>query len=131
MQPFGAAVERKPGGCDRMDAPTYAVARLEHQHRDEPRLDKTPGRADPRGAGTDHGDVDLRSNSHRCLRFAALGPELRSATRRGEPPPRGRGDLADQLVGHRVGKRMKILDDAEEGAGAADDILPVPFGQSA
>src|SRR5215472_1038967 len=130
MQPLGAAVERKFGGRDRMDAAADPAARLEDQYRDGACFDKTARRADPGGAGTDHRDVNLRSKSHLCPRCAAPGPELPSADRGGEPPLRARGDLADQLAGDRVGKRLKILDDAEKGAGAADDVLAIPFGQS-
>src|SRR5262249_38296117 len=38
-------------------------------------------------------------------------------------------DLTNELVGHRVGKGAKIVDDAEERPLAADDILTIPFGE--
>src|SRR5258708_19218781 len=55
----------------------------------------------------------------------------KSANRRGLLSPQKGNDLADELVGHRVGEGAKIVDDAKKRTRPADHILPVPFGQAA
>jgi hypothetical protein len=59
MQPLGAAVEWKPRGCDRLNSAADTVARFDHQDRNRTRLVEAPGRADPRRAGTDYGDIHM------------------------------------------------------------------------
>ena len=99
MQPFGTAIERKPLGGNRMNPAADAVARLEHQQRDCARFAQPPCRADPGGAGADHRDIDVAwKTSHLCPRRPA------SAQPGAALFPRLGDDLADELVGHRIGE---------------------------
>ena len=59
MKPFGAAIERKSGRRDRVDAPADPVARFEHQHRHPAGFQQAPCRSDPGGTGADHRDIDI------------------------------------------------------------------------
>src|SRR6185312_11408553 len=58
-------------------------------------------------------------------RYCALPLQRGGAGRR-----RGAGDLAHQLVGDGVAEGVEVLHHHEEGAGAADDVLAVVFGQA-
>src|SRR5215471_2290645 len=52
-----------------------------------------------------------------------------SAERRTWRQPGG-SDLADQLVGHRIGKGLEVFDNSQKRARTANDVLPIPLRQA-
>jgi len=60
VQPFGTAIEGKPGGGNCMDPPADPVARLEHDAQYPACFGKAPCGTDPGGAGADHRDINFR-----------------------------------------------------------------------
>ncbi len=62
MEPAAAEIERQARDFERPGAAADARARLEHDGG-EPAAREPPRRADPRGSGSDNGDVEISAHA--------------------------------------------------------------------